>query len=176
MEQIIGMVLDFENMTKDKWILKLTEGTYKSAGVIRTVEPVIIKLNKDDYTNYQLEIFDLYYDPYKNKYNTIQRPETFDDSNYCPDFGYHLGGYMINGCVLRFLYPVSTTVEYVRPFSDEFSDGFVDDSIVVNSNVWRPAPFNSDFNLDFQTITVEEDPKPGNEFEITSFSSAFTII
>ena len=177
MEKIIGMVLDYENMQADKWVLKLTSGTYEGDGVIRTVEPATIKLNKSDYTDLQLEVFDLYYNPFNNQYNTVQRTDEFDNANYCPDYGYHLGGYMINGCNLRFMYPISDDVEYVRPFTDEFSDGYVDDSVIVDTNVTRPSAFSFDFNLDFQTTGTDIVPTSGlKEYEYSAFSSAFATI
>ena len=130
-----------------------------------------IKLHKDDYTDHQLEVFDLYYDPEKDKYETIQRTEDFDDANYCPDFGYHLGGYLIEGCKLRFIYPTSDTVEYIRPYSDEFSDGYVDDTIVVDKT-GEIIAFSADFNLDFKTLAELVNPI-GGDFAELAFSTAF---
>ena len=176
---IKGVELDYDKLTPNDWTLYLTGGEFEGDGVSKQVPPAIIRLNKDDYIDNQLDIFNLFYDPYKNKYTlTIQDGEDLPD-NYCSSIGYHLGGFLVNDCELRFMYPVSDGIEYIRGFEDEsFDQGFIDNSTPIDTTLEPCQPFNFDFSLDFKTSDcLDYEPTDGvGEFAFSAFSSAFANI
>ena len=171
---ITGIALDFEKMDQSQWILYFTSGLYEAPGVMKNVEPAVINLTKEDYSENNLDVFNVYYEPTRGVYNIILSDPEVEDPNFCPDYGVHLGGYMIADCNLKFMYPESKDVCYVRPYSDAFNDGYIDESssCVISEDELICRSFNLDFSFDYLVDNCPTEPViPGvKEFSNTEFS------
>ncbi len=154
MIEVQGVGLDFELMLADSWALYFTSGVYQGNGVIKTISPAIIRLKKSDYADYNLEVFDVFYNPFTSDYAVTQREAGTLVPNICDD-GIHLGGFIVNDCILTFTYPLSENVTYTRPFEDPaFNEGYENRSLITENGT--AASFNIDFSDEFITI----DPTP----------------
>ena len=49
MTTITGMTLDFDKMLEDKWAIYFNSGVYQNINQLITTEPVIMRLNMEDY-------------------------------------------------------------------------------------------------------------------------------
>ena len=135
-------------------------------------------MKQRDYTDKNLEMFDVFLKPLYGEYTIIQRPAGAEIPDNCAEQGVHLGGFLVDGCKLRFTYPITNTVEYIRPFLDEaFDDGFIDTDEIVVVDADNYTSFSLDFNLDFQTgEPIPEPGLPGGGFDSTEFDSSFNNI
>lgn len=147
---ITGVELDFEKMLEDEegYTIYFTSGVYETNAAIRTIEPAIIRLNINDYTDFNLEAFDIYYKPQTLTYSIIQQ-EAESTTNICPTYGIQLGGFVVNGCNLSFTYPKSIDVRYVRAYEDvSFDEGYENESEIIDITV-DTLPFTPEFSPEF---------------------------
>ena len=113
-------ILDFEKIVKSKNKLYFTGGTYEGPGYIRTLEPAVFVVGQE-YWDQQLESFDIYYDEYTNAYSITKKGTP--DNHLCSR-GRFMGGFLVNGCDIKFTIPLGECLRYVRAFSEEFDEGY----------------------------------------------------
>jgi len=179
MIKIQGMELDIEKSSDGTnnfmWSLYFTEGLFEDNNVSKTTEPVLFRLKRTDYQNPSNQAYYIYYNPYINKYNIIQKSELECQEK---DVGYNIGGFMVlNDCRLVFVYPKCTdTVNYnrTRSFDEEFDESFENRTIDCDGlpdlcGAFREINFNNDFEIGCPII------EDGNEFDQYEFDDAFTI-
>ena len=128
MTKISGMALNISKSSDGtngaQWQLFFTEGLFEAPGVLKNTEPSLLRLKKSDYQCTVPCGYHLYYNPYTNKYNLIDN-DTYLINKDCNDYGYLIGGFVVAGCKLTFVYPRDCEdTEYIRPFSDEFDTAF----------------------------------------------------
>ena len=177
MEELIDMRLDYDKMSNDQWVLYFTGGKFQGHDFIRYIEPSVMHLNKNNYLNNNLDIFDIFYDPFKNNYNIELRTSEFDlHTEWYYDLGYHLGGFLINGDNLKFLYPAEKDVDYVNAFTNDFDEGFIEDSLIVDITDQTPSEFNYEFSFDFLVEGIDYTPRSGyKEIDDKAFDNSFAI-
>ena len=114
------VILDFAKTLTDYWTLHFTDGVYFTNGSVKEIQPFMVELQPKDFKSMNNEIFNLYYNIltglvyYKNK--------TEDAS--CTNDKY-IGGFIVDGCDLKFLFPKDQCLRYIREFDDEFTDEFI---------------------------------------------------
>lgn len=176
MTTITGMALDYDKMLADKWTLYFTEGVYEGDRVLKSIAPAIMRLKMSDYAEQDLEMFDVFIEPLSSEYTLAKRTAGTEIPDNCTEQGIHLGGFLVDGCQLRFTYPISDEVEYIRPYEDDaFDDGFIDIDEIVPVDEDNYTSFNFDFDLNFQTGAML--PKPGDPengaFAVKAFDTSF---
>ncbi len=158
MIKIYGHELDLNRSsdgTNDiAWTLVFTQGRFDGPGVSKTVEPVQFKLKKKDYNFPLPKSYYVFYNPDNNKYNIIENGEVPE----CSDYGYQLGGFVISGCRMMFLYPKCTdNAEYIRPFAEEYDQNFEKRQIKCSEvqdfcGAFRDDSFTEGFEIDCPII------------------------
>ena len=137
-----GIGLDFEKIENDQWTLYFTAGSWLYNNQIATLEPAIIHLSPDDYS--ENIIYDVYF---SRKYNAYYIKE--DKMDCTQDL--YLGGFMIIGCELRYFLPPhiceDTEEIYVRAFDEAFNEGYEEPKVDICGDICQP--YNDDFGPDF---------------------------
>ena len=137
------VILDFARTFTDYWTLHFTDGIYFKHGTVKEIQPFMVELQPNDFKNQNNEIFNLYYNElsggvyYKNK---AEPPECSNDK--------YIGGFMVNGCDLKYLFPKDQCLRYIREFDEEFSDKFVKEEL-YNICKYACTRFNISYNDDF---------------------------
>jgi hypothetical protein len=172
MVKITGLELDKERSSDgtngSMWTLVFTEGLFEGPGVSKFLEPVQFKLKRKDYQYSIPKGFYIYYNPYNNQWQIIEN----DKKDECDDVGYNVGGFIVRSCNdIVFLYPRCTDdVQYVRPFTEEFTEGYEKRLITCDDyddlcGAFREENFSNDFEIDCPIIET------GNEFNDAEFDT-----
>jgi len=169
---IQGQEIDLEKSSDGtdgrQWNLVFTSGQYIGPSVSRTVEPVQFRLKKSDYNSKLPQGWYIYYNPYINKYNILQK----DQIPECNDLGYNIGGFIISNCKMMFLYPeCSNDVEYIRPFAEEYDTAFEKREIKCEDyddycGAFNELGFDTGFEIDCPII------EDNNAFKYAEFDPA----
>ncbi len=167
--------LDETKLSPSQWILYFTTGRYQEPGNIREVQESMMRLKRSEYE--EGEAYDIWYSSWNDHYSITSK--TLEDQE-CVD-GQHLGGFIVQGCDLKFLLPEISCPEgdniYVRSFEDEqFGPSYEDRSLAyspcnmdpcatdgevpleVNCQPIRGAEFSTAFRIDCTDIN-EDIPK-----------------
>jgi len=171
MTKIEGHEIDIEQSsdgTNDfQWRLVFTKGIFEGPGVLKTTEPVQFLLKKSEYQSPTPKGYYIYYNPYTNKYNIIDR----DQQNDCTDWGYNMGGFIVIGCKLTFVYPKCTDdTTYIRPFAEEFTNAYETKKISCEDQeelcgAFLETGFTNDFEIDCPII------EDNNSFDHAEFDN-----
>ena len=142
-----GLGLNYEAMDQDQWALYFNPGTWLYNNQLRTLEPAIIRLDPSNYA--ELMIYDVYYSGLKNLYYIIPAESEEPCTN-----DLYLGGFMIKGCDLTYIYPDNFTCEidgkiYIKSFSTAFNQGSFLPEGTIEECGDICQPFNNDFSSDF---------------------------
>jgi len=145
--EIKGLGLNYEAMDQDQWTLYFNPGTWLYNNQLRTLEPAVMRLDPSNYT--ELMIYNVYYSGLKNLYYIV--PAGSEES--CTN-DLHLGGFMIKGCDLTYIYPDNFNCEidgktYIKTFNSAFNrESFLPEGTTEECGDTCQS-FNNDFSSDF---------------------------
>lgn len=153
MQKISGLELEIENLTPSEWMLYFSAGKFEAPGVLNTIEPSQMKITKDFLDDVA---YDIYYDPYRNRYTIPELEIGQSSTNKCEQGGYHMGGFLIHNCTLRYLTPTDICTASIRPFGDGYDDAYEGRTIIYDSctDNNQLSAYNNDFNSDFGNIEL----------------------
>ncbi len=126
MTTIKGIELDLLRSSNNNfnWELVFTGGSFLSVNTSIQLEPSLIRIHKRDYTHCDKFpcLYNIYYNPYYDKYSIIDQNELQDD---CNDNGYKIGGFQVKNCKMFFVHPNNCEgVQYERNFTQEYNNSF----------------------------------------------------
>ena len=154
MIKIEGCELDIEKSSDgtndNSWYLYFTGGVCEAPSVIKTKEPSILRLKKKDYQSIYPIARHLYFNPETDKYTLLDPSEVQE----CDDLGILLGGFIVIGCKLTFVYPKCTDDKtYIRPFEETFDEAFEKRQLSCDEQselcgAFRDFQFDESFEID----------------------------
>lgn len=144
---LTGVEIDPTKSSTTDWSIYFTGGTYEDNNFIKTIEPFLIRLNKNDYSNSMNgSAWNIMYNYFTGD---VQLQKVGD--NVCSN-SVDIGGFMLLDCEIRFILPNNPCIQYNRVFATEYNPDFNHNPTL--GDVCNGGSYNNSFGSSFNVYNL----------------------
>ena len=146
-----GVEIDINKSSNSNWIINFTGGTYEDTGFIKTIEPFIIKLIPDEYSEFiNGSAWNIMYNYYTGDIKLV----SVGGTDICTS-SVDIGGFILSaGCQIKFILPKDECMVYNRLFTPEYDTDYDSTDSTYDKCDTTTGDFNIDFNPDYDVYTL----------------------